>query len=164
MYKYNMEELYNKAVAKLEEVGVKLEDIGDLVVTLQKPFMPHLTLEDAIENIKMVLHKREVIHAILTGLAIDELASKKMLPEPIQSIISNDEGLYGIDEVLTFGIVNCYGSIGFTNFGYLDKEKIGIIKYLDEQKSKDVVTTFADDIVAAIAAAAAARIAHKNIE
>ena len=52
-----------------------------------------------------------------------------------------------------------YGSIGLTNFGYLDKEKIGIIRKLDRSK-QDTVNTFIDDIVAAIAVAAASRIAH----
>ena len=55
-----------------------------------------------------------------------------------------------------------YGTIGLTNFGYLDKKKIGIIKELDEKKKVERVTTFADDLVAAIAAAASARIAHQN--
>ena len=163
MYKYNMEELFEMSVKKLEEIGVSLDDIAEIVLMLQKEYLPSLTHEYALENLKMVLHKREVIHAVLTGLAIDKMATEKLLPEPIQSIISVDEGLYGIDEVLPLGIVNCYGSIGFTNFGYLDKKKIGIIKYLDEMKSKDIVTTFADDIVAALAAATASRIAHKNI-
>ena len=65
---------------------------------------------------------------------------------------------------MPLGIVNLYGSIGLTNFGYLDKEKIGIIKELDDRKkTSDEVTTFADDLVAAIAAAAASRVAHQNI-
>ena len=88
-----------------------------------------------------------------------------MLDEPLQSIVEKDEGLYGIDEILPLGITNLYGSIGLTNFGYLDKEKIGIIKELDERKKTGrEVTTFADDIVAAIAAAAASRVAHMNIQ
>ncbi|MDO5715476.1 MAG: phosphatidylglycerophosphatase A [Tissierellia bacterium] len=160
MYQYKMEELYKHTVKELERIGVSIEDIAEVVHLLQKPYLPDITMEECVENVKKVLQKREVVHAVLTGLAIDDLADRKLLPEPIQSIISADEGLYGIDEILPLGIVNIYGSIGLTNFGYLDKEKIGIIKYLDEKKSKDSVTTFADDLVAAIAAAAASRIAH----
>ena len=60
-------------------------------------------------------------------------------------------------------IVNVYGTIGLTNFGYLDKKKIGIIKKVDEEKCNRV-NTFLDDIIAAIAAAAASRIAHSRVK
>ena len=164
MYKYNNEELYNKAIKSFENIGVTIEDIAEIVYCLQIKYNENITMEDCVENVKAVFRKREVIHAVLTGLAIDQMAREKKLPEPIQTIISNDEGLYGIDEVLPLGIVNVYGTIGLTNFGYLDKEKIGIIKELDERKCKVNgecdVQTFADDLVAAIAAAAASRIAH----
>lgn len=159
MYNYNMDELYNITVSKLEERGVTLESIADIVYVLQKDYYEDLTIELCIKNIERVLRKRETIHAVLTGIAIDEMANQKLLPEPIQSIISSDEGLYGIDEILPLAIVNLYGSIGLTNFGYLDKEKIGIIKDLDMRKGREV-TTFTDDLIAAIAAAAASRIAH----
>ena len=159
MGKYSMEELNRVTIEMLERRGVTLEDIGEIVLHLQKGYYPDLTLEVCIENIKAVLKKREIVHAILTGIALDELAEKKLLPEPLQSIVASDEGLYGIDEIIPLSIVNVYGTIGLTNYGYLDKEKIGIIKELDEQK-EDYVNTFLDDLVAAIAAAIASRIAH----
>lgn len=168
MYKYNNEELYNETIKSLEAIGVTVEDIAEIVYELQIQYNDKITLEKCVENVRAVLKKREVIHAVLTGLAIDKMAREKKLPEPIQSIITEDEGLYGIDEVLPLGIVNVYGTIGLTNFGYLDKEKIGIIKELDERKCRGNgevdVQTFADDLVAAIAAAAAARIAHAQVE
>ncbi len=119
-------------------------------------------MEICMENLMAVLSKREIIHAVLTGIALDELAEKKLLPSPLQEIIENDEPLYGIDEILPLSIVNVYGSIGLTNFGYLDKEKIGIIKKLDMEKHTVSVNTFLDDLVAALAAAAASRIAHSK--
>ena len=70
-----------------------------------------------------------------------------------------DEGLYGIDEILCLSIVNVYGSIGLTNFGYVDKIKPGIIGKLNDEKS-NCCNTFIDDVVGALAAAAASRIAH----
>ncbi|MBL7574289.1 phosphatidylglycerophosphatase A [Peptoniphilus asaccharolyticus DSM 20463] len=165
-YNYDQQMLYDTTVSKLKEIGVELEDIAEIVLLLQSEYIDDLTLEECLENIKAVLRKREVIHAVLTGLAIDEMAQKQLLPEPIQSIIAKDEKLYGIDEVLPLGIVNLYGTIGLTNFGYLDKKKIGIIDELDKRKKKSDslknVETFADDIIAAIAAAAAARIAHSR--
>lgn len=163
MYEYNMKELKKEAIGMLERRGVTLKDIAELVMELQSKYNPGLTIEICIENIKEVLRKREIIHAILTGIALDELAEKKQLPEPIQSIIEADESLYGIDEILPLSIVNIYGTIGLTNFGYLDKEKIGIIKKLDEEKGIQC-NTFLDDLVAAIAAATASRIAHSAKE
>ena len=155
----SMQELYEKSVEVLKNRGVEIEDIAELVRELQKPFNPEINLEVCRENVEAVLKKREVAHAILTGIALDELAEEKMLPEPIQSIIDTDEGLYGIDEILPLSIVNLYGTIGLTSYGYLDKAKTGIIKELDTKKNKEV-NTFLDDLVAAVASAAASRYAH----
>lgn len=161
MYKYNREQLSKVAIDMLEKRGVTLRDIGDLVMHLQSKYYEDLTVEICIENLKSVLTKREIVHAILTGIALDELAEKKLLPEPLQTIVETDEGLYGIDEIIPLSIVNVYGTIGLTNFGYLDKEKIGIIKELDEHKGEEC-NTFLDDLVAALAAAIASRIAHSR--
>ena len=162
-YKYNMVELNKMTIEMLNKRGVKLTDIAEIVLYLQTSYYPDLTLEVCLENIEAVLKKREIIHAILTGIALDELAEKKLLPEPLQSIVESDEGLYGIDEIIPLSIVNVYGTIGLTNYGFLDKEKIGIIKELDSRKGKEC-NTFLDDLIAAIAAAAASRIAHSRID
>jgi len=161
MGSYNMEEMNTMAIDMIRRRGVELEDIADLVLHLQSGYYPELTKEICLENIHAVLKKRETIHAILTGIALDEIAEKKGLPEPLQSIVESDEGLFGIDEIIPLSIVNVYGSIGFTNYGYLDKEKIGILKELDKLKD-GLVHTFLDDLIAAIAAAAASRIAHSR--
>ncbi len=154
-------ELQKGAIEQLRNRGVELADIASIALELQKPYHPDLTMEECLSNVEAVLMKREVTHAVMTGIAIDEFAEKKMLPQPLQAIVERDDGLYGIDEVLPLSIVNVYGSIGLTNFGYLDKTKYGIIKELDEGK-KNGVNTFLDDIVAALASAAAARIAHSR--
>ncbi|KXS47638.1 Phosphatidylglycerophosphatase A [Halanaerobium congolense] len=159
MMNESMQELYDKSVEVLNMRGVTIEDIAELVKKLQEPYNPEIKLDECIKNVNHVLKKREVAHAILTGVAIDELAEKKMLPEPIQSIIDRDEGLYGIDEILPLSIVNLYGTIGLTSYGYLDKEKTGIIKKLDT-KQDGKVNTFLDDLVAGVASAAASRYAH----
>ncbi|MFW6230335.1 MAG: phosphatidylglycerophosphatase A [Halanaerobium sp.] len=155
----SMQELYNKSIEVLKNRGVTVEDIAELVKRLQEPYDPEITIEICLENVDAVLKKREVAHAILTGVALDELAEKKELPEPIQSIIDRDEGLYGIDEIIPLSIVNLYGTIGLTSYGYLDKAKSGIIKELDTKKDGQV-NTFLDDLVAAIDSAAASRYAH----
>jgi len=144
----------------LKKRGVEVEDIADLVYYLQEKYHPALAMEDCLENVERVLSKREVQNAILTGIQLDILAEKGQLGEPLQSIISTDESLYGVDEILAFSIVNIYGSIGFTNYGYIDKQKPGILEKLND-KSSGQCHTFLDDIVGAIAAAASSRLAHR---
>ncbi|KHD84978.1 phosphatidylglycerophosphatase A family protein [Heyndrickxia ginsengihumi] len=145
---------------KLKERGVEIEDIAELVMYLQNKYFPDLTIEECIESVNRVLAKREVQNAIVTGIQLDELAEKGLLDEPLQSTIARDESLYGIDEILAFSIVNVYGSIGFTNYGYIDKQKPGILAKLNDH-SNGSCHTFLDDIVGAIAAAASSRHAHR---
>lgn len=149
-------------VKMLSERGVELYEIAELTLDLQKPYVPELTFEICMDHIERVVMKREVQNAILTGLELDIMAEKGHLDEPLRSMLMDDYGLYGIDEVLALAIVNVYGSIGFTNFGYVDKLKPGVIKRIDEEgKAPDKCNTFLDDIVGAIAAAAASSIAHR---
>ena len=138
-----------------------MKDMGELVFFLQKDYIEDITLEKCIESVDAVLTKREVHNTIITGIQLDILAEKGEMIAPLQEIVAEDEGLYGIDEILALSIVNVYGSIGFTNYGYIDKVKPGILKKLNEHNGKDV-HTFLDDIVGAIAAAAASRLAHAN--
>ncbi|MFA5470884.1 MAG: phosphatidylglycerophosphatase A [Acholeplasmataceae bacterium] len=153
---------YQDALSKLEERGVKLEDIAEITYDLQKKYIPDLTIDYCLNHVEKVLKKREVQHAVLTGIELDILAEKGLLSEPLASMLLNDYGLYGIDEIMALSIVNVYGSIGFTNFGYVDKLKPGIIGKLDKEgKAKDKCNTFLDDIVGAMAAAAASSIAHR---
>jgi len=142
----------------LAERGVPLAEVAQLVLDLQKPYQPSLSREDCLTAILAVLDKREVQHAILTGVALDVLAEQRALPEPLCSLLTTDESLYGVDEILALGITNVYGTIGLTNFGYLDKTKLGILRVLNSHPER--VHTFMDDLVAALAAAAAARLAH----
>ena len=76
-----------------------------------------------LESVDAVLTKREVHNAIITGVQLDILAEENKLLSPLQEILTEDEGLYGIDEIMALSIVNVYGSIGFTNYGYIDKVK-----------------------------------------
>ncbi len=157
-----MSKLEELVIKQLNERGVELKDIAELVHHLQSPYHENLTMEVCMENIRKVLKKREVQNAILTGIQLDKFAEQDQFEEPLQSIIKNDEGLYGIDEIIAFSIINVYGSIGFTNFGYIDKIKPGILKKLNDKRYG--THTFLDDIVGAIAAAASSRLAHSNEE
>jgi phosphatidylglycerophosphatase A len=158
----NDTEKHDIVVKMLNERGVTLEEIAELTYDLQISYVPSLTMETCLDHVERVVFKREVQNAILTGLELDILAEKGLISEPLSSMLMNDYGLYGIDEVLALAIVNVYGSIGFTNFGYVDKLKPGVIKKLDDiGKQEGKCNTFLDDIVGAIAAAAASSIAHR---
>lgn len=156
---FNEDEMYRCTVQMLAQRGVQLEDIAELVMFLQKKYIPSLAFRACLESVQAVLHKREVQNALLTGIQLDMLAEEKRLHSPLQEIIAQDEPLYGVDEVMSFAIVNIYGSIGFTNFGYLDKVKHGVLGRLNGKQGG--VHTFLDDLVAAIAAAASSRLAHR---
>lgn len=145
-------------IEMMEERGVTLRDMADLVIELQKDYIP-LTEDVAIENLHKVLQKREVQNAILTGIQLDKLAESDLIEEPLLSMIKRDDSLYGIDEIMALSITNIYGSIGFTNFGYLDKLKPGIIGKINAHEHGQV-NTFLDDLVSGIIAAACSRIAH----
>ncbi|WYP25695.1 phosphatidylglycerophosphatase A [Alkalihalobacillus sp. FSL W8-0930] len=159
----SQKELSDKARDWLTFRGVTIDDMAELVHFLQKAYHPNLSMELCKENVERVLSKREVQNAIITGIQLDILTEKKLLEAPLQGILERDEGLYGIDEVIALSIVNVYGSIGFTNYGYVDKLKPGILKKLNEKK-EGVCHTFLDDIVGAIAAAASSRLAHRMEE
>jgi len=140
--------------------GISLRDVAGIVLQLQKPYNDRLTIEDCLDSVHAVLEKREVQYVMITGIALDDLAEKKLLPEPLQSLMENDESLYGVDETLALGITNVYGMIGLTSFGYLDKVKPGIIGELNVRTNG--IHVFLDDLVAGLAAAASARIAHQD--
>lgn len=146
----------------LSKRGVELTDIAKLTYDLQKPYLPNIDLDICLIHVNKVLLKREVQHAVLVGTELDILAEKNMLSEPLATLVKSDYGLFGVDEILALSIVNVYGSIGLTNFGYVDKLKPGIIGKLDDEGKKEGrCNTFLDDIVGAIASAAASSIAHR---
>lgn len=151
-----------RCVELLKERGVGLEDIAQCVLYLQEKYYPDLTLEMAKEAVMSVLSKREVYHAVLTGLALDRMAESdsSVMDADLRATLTRDEGLYGIDEVLAYGICNLYGSIALTNYGYIDKVKPGIIGELNKKGKQ--CNTFLDDIVGAVAASAASRLAHNR--
>jgi phosphatidylglycerophosphatase A len=152
-------EVKDAVLERLQQRGVTVEDIAEIVHAMQSPYNSNLTMEECVSSVRAVLEKRELQHAILVGVELDVLAEQGMLSEPLQSIVESDEGLFGCDETLALGSVFGYGSIAVTTFGHLDKHKIGIIKRLDT-KSGNGVHTFLDDLVASIAASASSRIAH----
>jgi len=160
-YSLNSKKVADATKMWLEKRGVKIEEIAELVMLLQKKYYPNLTMEECIHNVEQVLSKREVQNAVLTGIQLDILTEQGLLIPELQDMIANDEGLYGVDEILAFSIVNVYGSIGFTNYGYVDKLKPGVLERLND-KTLGPCNTFLDDIVGAVAASASSRIAHRK--
>lgn len=152
--------MHRTVIEQLHDRGVEVDDIADIVRDLQLVYYPSLELDECRDSVLSVLDKREVQHAVFTGIALDVLAEQRSLPEPLQSIMEKDEPLYGVDEIVALSITNVYGSIGLTNFGFLDKTKLGVIGKLNNHASG--IHVFLDDLVAGIAASAAARIAHRR--
>ncbi len=151
------------AVELLKSRGVTLDDIADCARYLQADYHVDLKAGELLESVKKVIEKREVQFAIMTAVELDRLAEEgKMHDKALENLMLHDAPLFGTDEVLAYGICNLYGSIALTNFGYIDKKKYGVISRLNKAgKGTGTCTTFLDDIVGAIAAAAASRFAHR---
>ncbi|MDR6226643.1 phosphatidylglycerophosphatase A [Desmospora profundinema] len=151
---------YRHVVDLLQRRGVSLNEIAEIVHELQQPYHEGLGKEQCLESVEHVLQKREVQYAIITGVALDSLSEEQRLPQPLQRMLEVDEPLYGLDEILALSITNVYGTIGLTSFGYLDKTKTGVLSRLNNHDGN--IHVFLDDLVAGVAAAASARIAHEN--
>lgn len=160
-FKYPDTAAYKSVIDYFTEKNISIEDIASITYSMQRQYVPELQESEAVDAVIDVLHKREVLNNAMVGIALDQLASQEALPQPLQSIVENDSGVFGVDELLAEGgISGIYGKIATTNFGYLDREKHGILKRLDTVKGKGI-NTFLDDIIAAVAAAAGSKIAHK---
>ena len=156
------QDFYEFCFELIETRGVTLREIAEITFDLQKAYLDGITIEDAEKAVQAVLHKREAQFAIMTGLELDRLSEEGYLQGPIADIIKQDYSLYGIDEIMALSVVNVFGSIGLTNFGYLDKAKNGVIMEIDEKsRNPEQVNTFFDDLICAIAAAAASKMAHQ---
>jgi len=152
----------DKAIKMLESRGVSLDEIVDCVYYLQKDYHTSLDKKILMDSVLRVLDKREVQYALMTAIELDTKAEQNLfLDKELEAIVKRDEGLFGTDEVLAYGICNLYGSIALTNFGFIDKQKYGVVARLNEEgKNGTKCHTFLDDMVGAIAAAAASRFAH----
>lgn len=145
------------------EAGINEEDLATIVYDKQLPFNPELTYEHSLEALQSVMRKRETQHYLVTALSLDELAQEGGLPEPLQSIVEEDNPQYGVDEIIGLGTSMLGGTISFTNFGALDANKEGIVDVLnEEQKQGHTVSTFTDDVLSAIIALAEAKVAHDH--
>ena len=157
-FKYPDRELYNWVLNELEKRNINRRTIGEIAYKMQHQYLPNLTVDDFGKELDEVLKKREVLNILATGFALDNLADEGLLPEPLQSIIQADAGVYGFDESAALSLSQLYGSIAVTNYGYVDKTKIGVAASLDN--SHGHVNTFADDLALALASAVIGRCGH----
>ena len=153
---------YENTVNKLKQHHIELHDIALIGYNSEKNYVAELTVEQVEAAVISILHKRVVQHQIWVALELDRLAEAHLLESPLQDLVENDDTLFGVDETLGTAIAMSFDTIGVTNYGYIDKIKVGLVGELDRKgKTTAAVTTFADDIVGALAAAAASKVAHK---
>lgn len=157
-FKYPDRELYDWVLNELHKRNINNETIGEIAYNMQHQYLPHLTVEDFGAQLDEVLKKREVLNILATGFALDNLANEELLPEPLQTIVKEDAGVYGVDETISLALSQLYGSIAVTNYGYEDKKKLGIAAQLDNSNGQ--VNTFADDLALALASAVIGRCGH----
>ncbi len=157
-FKYPDTKAFEFVTTTLKQKGVDLRELAKDAYDLQKEFIPALTVDECYAALVDVLHKRELLNNAMVALELDRLAEAGEIREPLLSIIRNDAGVFGVDEALALQISNIYGTIGATNFGYLDRVKSGIIKQYDTDEQH--VNTFIDDLLGAIVAAVCGKIAH----
>jgi phosphatidylglycerophosphatase A len=159
---FSRDEMKKLNIEKLAERGVKIEDIAVIAFNQQKKYNQNVQMKECIESVEKILSLRDIFHLVQLGAEIDRLAEEGMFKGPIQDIIQNDLGVFGIDEIFGLDIARLYGAIGQTNFGDIDVNKPGIVKKLNDEgkPGKPKCHTFLDDIVGAIAAAATTRVSQ----
>ena len=79
-------ELYDLTISLIEQRGVKIRDIAELVLISQKKYYKDLTIEEAEFNVERVLRKREVQNVIMTGIQLDKLAEEGKISSPLDKI------------------------------------------------------------------------------
>lgn len=159
-YHYNDGEAYIFVIKKLKQRGIDLEDICTKAIEEQKKHGVESNMAEARKYLINLLHKREIMNVIMTGIYLDEQAEKGLLDGPLQDIIESDAPAFGLDESFAFVITSLFGSIAGTNFGSLDVNKTGVAKELDNSDGR--VNTFLDDIFSALVASLEAKMAHEE--
>lgn len=162
---YTRDEMFEMNKNTLKERGVTIEAIADITYFQQSRYTQNVSRTICQESVEKILSLRDVFHHVQLAVEIDRLAEEGLLRGPIGDIISEDLGLFGIDEVMGLDVAGLYGIIGQTNFGDIDVNKHGIVQDLNNAgKKKGICHTFLDDIVGAIAAAASTRVAQITSE
>jgi phosphatidylglycerophosphatase A len=158
---YTREEMFEFNKKTLAKRGVSIDAIAEISYRQQSKYTDNVSRQLCVESVEKILSLRDVFHHVQLAAEIDRLAEEKMFQGPIQDIIYEDLGMFGIDETMGLEVSGLYGTIGQTNFGDIDVNKHGIVKRLnDAGKEEGICHTFLDDIVGALAAAASTRVAQ----
>ena len=159
---FSRDEMFKLNKDRLEERGVKIEDIAQIAFSQQSKYNPDIKIEDCIQSVEKILSYRDIFHLVQLSIEIDRLTEMNAFRSPIQEIMMADLGMFGIDEIFGLSIAQMYGTIGQTNFGDIDVNKPGIVKKLNDmgKENNKSCHTFLDDVVGALAAAASTRVAQ----
>lgn len=158
-FHYPDTDAYNYIINYFVRHDVTLEEMAEEALSDQVKHGVKEPVESYIEALQDALHKRDVDSVIMCGLALDDLCSKKLLPEPLQSIMWNDAPAFSPDETQAVVLCMQYSGIAVTNFGARDVRKRGLAKRIDEDTH--TCNVFLDDFVSALISIAEAKVAHK---
>lgn len=146
---------------RFDELGIKLTDLAEIAKVKINRFRPEVTLEPNVRAVKAVLAKREIQNALVTSINLDVLAENKLLVGPLQGMMLDDRGTFGIDELM-MNLAELYGTIALTSAEELDLHKTGIIKEVDDLgKQTEWCTTFLDDQLCMIVGCAVGKLSHE---
>lgn len=145
-FKYPDTKSYETVIKTLKSHGIQINQIADIAYEMTHEFVPQNTKEHTYNVTVDVLHKRDLLNTAMIMLDLDRLAEEQHLSQPLNDIITNDAGVFSVDEDLVLSISTLY-------------VKKGIIKEIDTRHEH--VTTFLDDLVGAIVAAVCGKLSHK---
>lgn len=159
---FSRQEMLEMNIQTLKERTVTVKEIAEVAFRQQSKWSDDISMEDCITSVEKILSIRDVFHLVQLGAEIDRLTDAKAFKGPIQDILLQDLGMFGIDELFGLELAGMYGTIGKTNFGDIDVNKPMVVDRLNEDGKHEggMCHTFLDDVVGALAAAASTRVAQ----
>lgn len=163
---FSREEMLEMNVKTLKSRTVTVEEIAEIAFRQQSKWTDDVSMADCIDSVEKILSLRDVFHIVQLGAEIDRLTDIGAFEGPINDILAQDLGMFGIDELFGLELAGMYGTIGKTNFGDIDVNKPLVVDRLNGEGKHDggMCHTFLDDIVGALAAAASTRVAQMTNE
>lgn len=147
------------------DIEAVLEHMARDVIQEQSAYNTY-TYAEAIHAIKKVLSKRAVQNIWRVGIELDKQTEKShIINEELFFDLASDAPLFGVDEDLGLALSGIYGTIAQTNYGHIDKNKIGVAGVVNDlQKNGERVTVMVDDLVGATVASAEAYLTFNQEE
>lgn len=163
---FSRQEMLDMNIQTLKERTVSVEEIAEIAYRQQSKWTDDVSMAECIDSVEKILSIRDVFHLVQLGAEIDRMTDEKMFKGPILDILSQDLGMFGIDELFGLELAGMYGTIGKTNFGDIDVNKPLVVDRLNDEGKHDggMCHTFMDDVVGALAAAASTRVAQMTNE